>query len=136
LTGIPESSPSFDKFLESLPADDGWDSDDQFQKGYKAAGLKRYRVDAKSALQEGSTSVEEKEKTTIQGDMTKQKALMEDPSRNLQVKIEVPEYVLLGVEMKVVKSAEGVIGKLLIEIKKLHAQLFVSTKESCQSLSL
>ena len=104
--------------------DDAWDETDVVQSGFKASGLKRYKIDMQSLLKTKSTVDESKETFestgAVQGSAN-QLAMLEDT----QVKIKIESQVVLDlIAIKaVLKTGEVKISAAVNELKRIKYHL-------------
>ena len=131
---MPYDCEAFKKVLEETPFDHEWDEKIPTQKGYKAAGLKRYKLDHGDTWEK--TLFSEKQEETFSSNQSMQTGGVSalSISGSSEVKIEIKEWALLLVEVKVIKSADIECNTLHRNLKKVHCQLSLSDKEVCPDL--
>lgn len=104
--------------------DDAWDETDVVQSGFKASGLKRYKIDMQSLLKTKSTVDESKETFESTGAVlgnANQLAMLEDT----QVKIKIESQVVLElIAIKaVLKTGEVKVSATVNELKRIKYHL-------------
>ena len=127
ISGIPVESKEFEHFLQTLDSDDLWDERDQFEKGYKALGMKRYKIQAQGTVEVDVSGTKNSESTSVYSEVETKGAVKmlanEGGDASSLVKIEVQEYMLLKTDMKSVRMGETMVSKLIVEMKKNMAAL-------------
>lgn len=110
LLHMPHDNPALEPILNLLDSDDAWDEDDLIQKGYKAAGLKRYWF-AKMATYMTHSNVKTRVETVVtSSDVKKSEAAYNEgggvkPAKKL--KLEFPEWTKLQTVIKATKGHKG-----------------------------
>lgn len=110
---------------KGLEQDDEWDEEDVFQRGYKEAGLKRYKLDKKLLT---SSSEKESYQEVVSSSSSKDvkaapKALL--PGSEPNIKIQNPEHVQMQNLVKTSKSASAAVSTLAGHFKRLLPSLLV-----------
>ena len=121
---MPLDSDDFKNVLDNMPCDgpETWDDDDQVQKAYKAAGLKRYRLDYVDALSSKNKKTSNKE--AIDSSTYGTKGLPSGTSADgPDVKLEVAILAVLQADAKVIFSADVKLNGLLKNFKTLKAEI-------------
>lgn len=146
LLGVAVGAPEFDAMLGAFPCEDwtAWAEDNQKENAYRLAKLSKYKLDMVDTFTKTNfTDVHKEElkgtteKNNDSKSLTDYSKQLAAGSSSVTVKLEVPEWALLEVELKVLKSADPVISKLMGEMKKQHAQLEArSANADCVALNV
>ena len=127
---IPAQKHLVEAICKGLEQDDEWDEDDVFEKAYKEAGLKRYKLDKKLLA-----SKSQKESTMEHITSTSSKDIKGTPKAltgeaDPVVKIQNPEHLELTTLAKTTKSAAAAVSTLSQHFKKILPSLVVLDSSS------
>ena len=129
LLGMSSADPALSRILEEVPSDDLWDEGNALERGFKKAGLKRYKLDYIDGLIKKTSSKEDSSAMSSEAHLKDKKALVNAPSSSSgDVKIEMASFVVLKNDSKIIAMGERKIEKTLQEFKKLRSQLIVAKK--------
>ena len=130
LLGMSSEDPALRQILEEVPSDDLWDEGNALERGFKKAGLKRYKLDYIDGLVKKTNSKEASSAISSEAHLKDKKALVNAPSSSStgDVKIEMASYVILKNDSKIIAIGERKIERTLQEFKKLRSQLIVAKK--------
>ena len=115
----------------SLDGDDKWDENDKFEKGFKAAGLKRYKLDKAllgktketDTFVEGMTSSSSKD-----GKGNGAKSISDfDGCKGVDIKIQNPAHVELMTLCKTTKSAAAAMSSIMQQFKTMLPSILTSS---------
>jgi len=129
LLGISTNNPAetavLETILNELPNDDDWDEEVPIQRGYKKAGLKRYKIDHALLSQANMVTGEKQELTANIDKVGRLSSSGAASSKDgaIRVKLENPEYESLKGLAKVIQSAEKKVNQLLMGLKKDRATM-------------
>lgn len=127
---VPAQKKLVETICEGLDHDEDWDGTDMFQKAYKEAGLKRYKLDKKllttSSKKETYTEIVTSSSSKDGKAAPKALAGELDPI----IKVQNPEHVELLNLCKTAKSASAAITTLNQHFKKILPSLLVMDKSA------
>ena len=129
LLGMSSEDPALSQILEEVPSDDLWDEGNALERGFKKAGMKRYKLDYIDGLIKKTSSKEDSSAMSSEAHLKDKKALVNAPSSSSgDVKIEMASFVVLKNDSKIIAMGERKIERTLQEFKKLRSQLIVAKK--------
>ena len=132
---LPVDCEEFKIIMEETPHDDLWDDKIPQEAMYKKAGLKRYKLDVADTWE--TVGFEEKKSEGFisnQDVHTGALSILGVSAGSSAVKIEIAEFAMLQVELKIVKAAATVANTLLSNLKAVQHQLALSANELCLGL--
>lgn len=136
LLGVdPKEQPEIlEAILSELPSDEGWNLEVAVQRGYAKAGLKRYKIDH-SLLAENRRSEGQKDMMSATTEKVSRESWLNEGSSSsagggVAVKIEHASHLTLLQKVKVLRSAEKVVGTLMAQLKKDRASLLAKANEA------
>ena len=108
LLHMPHDSPALPFVLQSLDTDEEWNESNSIERGYKAAGLKRYTFAKLATYIHHSKSKSKTEIAQTKSDEKKSSsAFNETRSQPKAIKFEYPEWNKLQIVIKSMKVQKG-----------------------------
>ena len=122
-----------DIILEELPSDDGWDLEVPVQRGYHKAGFKRYKIEHNLLSEYRQTDGQRDVQIASLDKAAKENFLDETgagSSKEARIKLEHGAHLAMMGKVKVLRSAEKLVGSLSALLKKDRASLLAKGSEA------
>ena len=128
LLGMSADDPALAAIVGEAPCDEDWGSENAIERGFKKAGLKRYKLSYMDGLIKETSMKEESSSMSSEANLKNKKALANASRGSSVVKIELKEYGVLKSDSKIISMGERKVERMLSEFKKYRSQLVVAKK--------